>query len=178
MTYDWSQFTVHIYCKRSVEETFRCWATSDGLESFFVQSAELTDSHGNHRDGKAPAQLGDRYRFKWIHDYDLSGQILLVDLGRKLKFSFSEMEVTVTISPDGDRSLVRLHQTKIPAETDSEKAANHLNCRSCWVFFLSNLKSVLEYGVDLREHDPLRSDCVAVHFVPPAQSDDIDSNSD
>ncbi len=60
-----------------------------------------------------------------------------------------------------------LNHLEIPHNTESDKASSHLNCRSCWVFFLTNLKSVLENKYDLREQDPNLSDCVSVHFEPP-----------
>ena len=53
-------------------------------------------------------------------------------------------------------------QSNIPTE-DTGRVESHLNCRSCWIYYLLNLKSVLEHGTDLRDAD--RPDnIVSVHF--------------
>lgn len=168
MSYNWSEFTVHTYVRRPVNELFSIWATCSGLERFFIKSARLTSPDGRKRGPDDPAQTGDEYHWRFMHEYELTGRIIEVNNNRSITFSFGSMEVNVEVNDVGGLSLVRLWQYNIPFETEEEKASSHLNCRSCWVFFLTNLKSVLESGHDLRESDPARSDCVAVHFKPPA----------
>jgi hypothetical protein len=60
--------------------------------------------------------------------------------------------ITVRISKDGKYSLVELIQEEIPTSAKA-KIDSHMGCRTGWTFFLTNLKSVLEGGPDLREMD-------------------------
>ena len=57
---------------------------------------------------------------------------------------------------------LRLEQTGC-STIDPERAWQHLNCRSCWGYFLTNLKSVLEHGTDLRDFEtPELTDAVSI----------------
>jgi hypothetical protein len=44
-----------------------------------------------------------------------------------------------------------------------------MNCRICWVFFLTNLKSVLSTGADLRHENPGRANAHEGGFRLPAE---------
>jgi len=37
--FDWSQFTISFYYPVDVEKLYKLWATSAGLESFFIEKA-------------------------------------------------------------------------------------------------------------------------------------------
>jgi len=51
----------------------------------------------------------------------------------------------------------------------------HLNCRSCWIFFMTNLTSVLEAGRDLRHVNPAVVSSMEVGFRPQtAGARDVD----
>ncbi|MHC4505510.1 MAG: hypothetical protein ACYTFI_19570 [Planctomycetota bacterium] len=64
-----------------------------------------------------------------------------------------------------EHTELRLIQTGIP-NTPEGRVFGHLNCRSCWIFFLTNLKSVLDGGRDLRDPDPDKVSSMEVGFVP------------
>ncbi len=164
--YDWSQFQVHSYVNKSVKEVFKMWSTCQGLESFFIKNSEFTTSSNEKRIKSEYAQKGDSYSWQFMHDFKLSGKILDINENDFIIFTFGGMEVKVEISSRDNQTLIKLHQYKIPYQSEPEKASNHLNCRSCWVFFLTNLKSVMENNKDLRETDPNKSDCVSVYFKP------------
>ena len=51
---------------------------------------------------------------------------------------------------DVPSTLVRVHQFDIAGD-DTGRAHGHLNCRSCWVYYLLNLRSVVAHGQDLRD---------------------------
>ena len=96
------------------------------------------------------------------------GEFLEVDPPRFVAFTFGSMRVAVTVRAVDEDVEVRLEQTGC-APTDPERAWQHLNCRSCWVYFLTNLKSVLEHGIDLRDRSrPGRNDAVSIGWTPPA----------
>ena len=75
------------------------------------------------------------------------------------------MTVTLRFADAGAQTELHLTQTGI-SDTPDGHVFGHLNCRSCWIFFLTNLKSVLESGPDLRDQDPARVSSMEVGFRP------------
>jgi uncharacterized protein YndB with AHSA1/START domain len=143
------------------------WATPGGLEKFFIKSAKHFNSDLTAKKSSELASKGDNYHWTWIHDYELPGEIIEVTDKPSISFTFGNMAVKVDVIKSGNKSLVKLHQYNIPDKTEEDKALSHMNCRSCWVFYLTNLKSVLEKDYDLRDDNPDHSDCIAVHYSHP-----------
>lgn len=167
--YDWTQFTVHMYYRAPRSRVFAAWATSAGLASFFIASARHTAPDGSLRRPDEHAQGGDLYEWQWLHDFALSGRVLACVPEESVSYTFGgEMRIDVTITPyDDEQVQVRVHQTGCATE-DPDRAWQHLNCRSCWVYFLTNLKSVLEHGIDLRDRaKPGLNDAVSIGWLPP-----------
>lgn len=164
-TYDWERFSISFYYSVSPEKLFRAWATSAGLERFFIKSAKTTDSTGAERAPNETCQSGDKYHWVFRHDFQLDGEFREVIDNERLVFTFGSMIVTLTIKPAGDQTLLYLEQTEIPTD-EASKPTSHMNCRSCWLFFLTNLKSVLEHGIDLRDSSPDRVSSMEVGYVP------------
>ena len=164
MSYDWSQFTVNSVYRAPIEQVWRSWATPGGLESFFIRSAEVRSPTGDLRKPDEEVQVGDRYHWRFWHPFEHKGEILAVTSRESLTFSFGSMEVTVTVSPYEDATEVTLNQRG--CRTDPEGMAHdHLNCRSCWVYFLTNLQSVITYGHDLRDPEaPAWADAISIHW--------------
>ncbi len=163
--YDWSRFQVIHYYSVPVERVFEAWATARGLESFLLERASFQNPAGDNRAPDEPTTTGDRYHWEWRHGHELEGQIYNVVPGRSMAFTFGDMEAEVRMADVGDRTELILRQWSIP-NTDEGRASGHLNCRSCWVFFLANLQSVLEQGVDLRDKDPTKVSSMEIGFQP------------
>ena len=167
-TYDWSRFEIVEYYDAPIEAVFGAWATAAGLESFFIQSAHIETPDGRVRASREVAQSGDRYRWEWRHPASLEGEITSVVENEAVSFTFGNMKVAIRFASVGDRTEVHLVQTGI-ADTPEGRVMGHLNCRSCWVFFLVNLKSVLGAKLDLRDVNPDRASAIEVGFVPLSQ---------
>jgi uncharacterized protein YndB with AHSA1/START domain len=161
--YDWSEFTVHTIYRASRADVFRAWATPAGLASFFIGAALHTGPDGAPRDPHELAQVGDRYAWDFVHGFRLTGEILAVDPGERVAFTFGgDLRVEVTLRQLDGGVQVRLHQTGCATE-DPDRPWQHVNCRSCWIFFMTNLVSVLEHGTDLRDHEhPAWNDAVSI----------------
>lgn len=103
------------------------------------------------------------YHWRWLHDFELDGQVLEVEPERRVSYTFgAAMRIDVTFANRDGAVEVCVHQSGCATE-DPDRAWQHLNCRSCWVYFLTNLKSVLEHGTDLRDHDrPQWTDAVSI----------------
>ena len=164
-TYDWSQFEVVFYYDESTDNLMQYWATPSGLESFFIEEAHFRPVAGVPRAAGEFVQAGDRYRWVWRHAFAVEGEILAVRKNEEISFTFGSMKVSVYFSQVGNQTELRLVQTEIP-ESDDGRIFGHLNCRSCWVFFLTNLKSVVATGLDLRDPNPERVSAMEVGFEP------------
>ena len=106
--------------------------------------------------GVAPmrkSKRGDRYRWLW-HGYDDTvaerGVIEEANGCDLLRFTFAgSCLVSVRLTIEGGVTMVELQQEKIPLDEIS-RARYHVGCLTGWTFYLANLKSILEGGIDLR----------------------------
>ncbi|MBI93180.1 MAG: hypothetical protein CME05_08200 [Gemmatimonadaceae bacterium] len=78
----------------------------------------------------------------------------------RVSLTFGSMEVEVSFESVEGGTKVVLQQSGI-----EDKVFSHMNCRSCWLYFMTDLKSVLEHGIDLRDHDhPDRASSMEVGY--------------
>jgi uncharacterized protein YndB with AHSA1/START domain len=141
--FDWSQFTQRVAVAAPVEKVFRMWTDPVQLRSWFLA------------DAKIDLKKGGEFEWKWLAGVKEKGKVLSVKKPTKLSFTFAGSVCDVTFKKDKRGSLVILHQHNIP-ETEKGKFDVHLNCSCGWTFYLTNLKTYLEYGIDLRETGALK----------------------
>jgi uncharacterized protein YndB with AHSA1/START domain len=151
--YDWSRFSARIDVKAAVKDVYDAWATQAGLERWFLRVAEFTTADGGGRYAAAEIQKGDRYRWLW-HGYDDTtverGAIEEANGRDSLRFTFAgSCLVSVNITLEEGLTIVELRQENIPLD-DASRVNYHLGCITGWTFYLANLKSILEGGIDLR----------------------------
>jgi len=163
--HDWSAFDVHLYVEAPPEAVLSRWRTAHGVESFFVGKASFADPSGGRRAPDEPIVTGDSYDWQFIHDFRIDGTIREATPTR-IAFTFGERyAVEVTASPHGSGTLLRLHQSGM-ADTAEDRVQGSLNCRSCWIYFLTALKALAEGGTDLRDPNPETADAIAVGYAP------------
>ena len=168
--YDWSQFNVHMYYLAPIEDVFRRFATASGLESFYIGKAEHRAPDGTVRGPDEVVQAGDTYHWTYLHDFAHGGSFLYVQPERLVRFTFGDVTVDIRFREVEGATEVDLHQTGC-ATRDPDRAWQHVNCRSCWVYFLTNLRSVLAHGVDLRDRDhPQWNDSVSIGWPASTSS--------
>jgi uncharacterized protein YndB with AHSA1/START domain len=139
--YDWSQFTQRVAVAAPVEKVFEMWTEPELLRNWFLA------------DAKIDLKKGGTYEWKWLAGVKEKGRVLDVKKPTKLSFTFAGSVCDVTFKKDKRGALVTLHQHKIP-RTEKGKSEVHLNCSCSWTFYLTNLKTYMEYGIDLRENRP------------------------
>jgi len=163
--YDWTQFTVHMHYRAPLDRVLAAWTTAEGLSSFFIGSARHESEDGVERAQGEPSVAGDRYAWDFLHGFHLDGRLLPCEGDERVAFTFGGgLRVGVSFRERDDAVEVRLHQTGCATE-DPARAWQHVNCRSCWIYFMLNLKSVLENGADLRDHQhPVRNDSVSIGY--------------
>ena len=63
------------------------------------------------------------------------------------------MIVEVIITTEQEECKVSLRQYNIPRD-EAGKTNFHIGCTEGWVFYMANLKSIMEGGIDLRNKNP------------------------
>jgi uncharacterized protein YndB with AHSA1/START domain len=151
--YDWSKFQTRISVNVSIQEIYSAWATRSGLERWFLRTAEFTTPGGAVREGAVAIQKGDTYRWLWF-GYDDSvverGTILEANGKDFLQFTFAgKCLVSMRVKIEEGETVAELQQENIPLD-ETARVNFHLGCLTGWTFYMANLKSVLEGGLDLR----------------------------
>jgi len=152
-SYDWKQFTKRITIHASPSDIFNAWATQHGLESWFLRSAVFKKPDGKQRDKDESIQKGDHYKWLWFGYEDTTAEeseILFSNGKDELQFGFSGgCVVKVTMKEEAGETICELQQT-MPMDDESEQRYFFIECGKGWTFYMANLKSILEGGVDLR----------------------------
>lgn len=150
LTFD--AFTKKIFIKAPMDQLYRCWATSEGIRSWFLRHAQYTYGKAQIRNPKEPIETGDAYVWEWYNwDGQEKGMILAANGKDTIEFSFAgKSKVRVTLEGKSSAVLVTLRQFGIP--TDDESKLNiYYGCSNGWTFWLANLKAYLEHGILLNE---------------------------
>lgn len=154
--YDWSRFTLRIPINASVEKIYSTLATQNGIQTWFLRSAWYYDSESKQRASDEFVQKGDRYTWLWHgYDDDTVEHNFILDANGEDSFSFvfaGNCIVTVTIGMLDTETIVQLTQENIPTGPEG-KVGIHIGCMEGWTFYLTNLKSILEGGIDLRNRN-------------------------
>ena len=136
-----------------IRSLYEAWATTEGLEKWFLRKAEFYAIAGRLRDPEEFIMKEDVYEWYWHgwgDDAVEKGEILEANGTDLIKFTFSGGSiVTISLYSRNDVSIVELTQENIPEESDPLKNL-YIQCQTGWLFYMANLKSVLEGGVDLR----------------------------
>jgi Activator of Hsp90 ATPase homolog 1-like protein. len=150
--HDWSKFSLKINIDADVEDIFNAWSIPGELEKWFLRSAKF-QHNGAELSKNARVQDGDAYEWLWHGHPDTSiekGTIRHTNGVDTIGFDFSGgAYVTVEIADVGGECICMLTQEDIP--TDEHGMVNYnMGCQVGWTFYLTNLKSHLEGGIDLR----------------------------
>src|SRR5688572_16729446 len=154
--YDWSQFVVRIPINASREKLYDAWSTRKGIEHWFLRMSEYKSSGGVLRKEDEDVQKGDTYSWRWHgwpDEVEEHGEILDCNGKDYFKFSFGDAGIcTVMIKEESGETILELTQTNIPTD-EHGKQYWHVGCKTGWTFHLTNMKSIFEGGVDLRNKD-------------------------
>ncbi len=153
MSYDWSRFEQRIPINVTTDAVYNAWATQQGLESWFLREALFTNNEGVSKAKSDMVRPGDTYQWRWHgwpDDVQEKGAILSANHKDEVSFSFGKAgNVKVKVLNEKGSTICYLEQYSIP--TDEQSITHyHLGCMKGWLFYLTNLKSILEGGIDLR----------------------------
>lgn len=158
---DWSNFTKSITIKNtSADKIYASFASSNGMQNWFLRKCNYVNVAGRELDEFEFAEANDTYTWYWYGYNDEvkeAGTIIAANNKDQFEFTFNasgknDMKVKVMILQELDEFRVDLHQYNIP-EDDNSKMNYFIGCGEGWTFYLANLKSILEGGIDLRNKD-------------------------
>lgn len=152
--FDWTSFTVKIAVKTDMSVIYKAWTQAEEIEKWFLKGAKYISTENAERDRNSFIQAGDQYEWSWfLFDGVGNGRITAANGKDHLQFTFAgECPVDVNLKQDGENVIVELRQSEIPTD-DASKRGIRLGCEKGWSFFLFNLKSIYEGGIDLRNQD-------------------------
>lgn len=152
-TTDWSRFIIRININAAGKELYDAWATRSGMEYWFLRLSEYKTTDGIVRGNKEQVAKGDSYTWRWhgwSDDTTEYGAILDCNGQDFIQFSFGKAgNCSVRIYKENEENIVELVQENIP-DDESGRLTWHVGCKTGWTFYLANMKSLYEGGIDLR----------------------------
>ena len=150
---NWTKFTITADFNVDARTIYNAWATPAGLESWFLRKAEFYTITGRLRSPEEYILKEDTYEWYW-HGFDdqaiQKGVVLEVNSIDFLKFTFTDDTiVSISIRTSNGLTLLELTQENILEEPDPSRNL-FVQCQTGWLFYLANLKSIVEGGIDLR----------------------------
>ena len=153
---DWSRFVVRINIRAPRPQLYAAWASRKGMESWFLRTCEYVKKSGDVLGEENFAIVGDSYIFRWCvyrDEVTETGVITEANGHDQFQFGFGKAGIcTVRILMAGEEQIVELVQEEIPTD-EAGKINYHVGCKTGWTFYLTNLKSLAEGGIDLRNRD-------------------------
>jgi uncharacterized protein YndB with AHSA1/START domain len=152
--FDWTQFSKQIYINTDLKSVYNAWTKSEELEKWFLSKARFKSKDGKEISVSENINSETTYNWSWFaQNHYEEGIVKEVNGIDYLEFTFAgNCKVQVRFSKEKEQTLVELSQSEIPIDNSSKKNIR-LGCASGWTFYLLNLKSVLEGGIDLRNKD-------------------------
>lgn len=152
--FDWTKFTKRIAVKATLEEIYNAWTKPVELEKWFLSKAVYFDSKMSLMNPDESFSNDYSYEWNWfLYEFVESGKVTEANSKDFLQFTFAgDCLVDVKLTSQNGFIIVELTQKNIPTD-DESKERIRLGCESGWSFFLLNLKSVYEGGLDLRNKD-------------------------
>jgi hypothetical protein len=152
--FDWTTFTRKIAIKANLIDIYNAWTKASEIERWFLSKAIFIDTNKTQISEDKPIEKGFAYKWNWfLYDITEHGTITDTNGIDFIQFTFAgNCLVDIKLSRQDDYVIVELTQKNIPID-DNSKLGIRLGCDSGWSFFLVNLKSVYEGGIDLRNKD-------------------------
>lgn len=131
---------ISIGIRATPDRVFGALVDPTTLRKWFVDSADLV------------AQKGGKYSFRWTGGYHHEGRILAFRTGETLILAWPQNKMNTRVAfhlaPTKGGTVLRLRQTGL--DRDSIRKSYFLGLYSGWVYYLDNLRALVETGRDLR----------------------------
>ncbi|HIP37148.1 MAG TPA: SRPBCC domain-containing protein [Crocinitomix sp.] len=152
--FNWSQFSKRIFINTDLKTVYNAFTKSEELEKWFLSKALFFSKENEKLSSTENIVSESVYKWSWFaQNHFEEGSVIIANGIDYIEFTFAgNCKVQVQLSKVKNQTLVKLTQTEIPLD-DNSKENIRLGCAFGWTFYLLNLKSVLEGGIDLRNKD-------------------------
>ena len=152
--FNWSQFSKRVFVNTDLETVYNFWTKSEELERWFLSKASFFSKENRKILPTENIVSESVYKWNWFaQNHYEEGKVINANGIDSIEFTFAgNCKVLVELSKEKNQTLVKLTQTEIPLDNNSKENIR-LGCAFGWSFYLLNLKSVLEGGIDLRNKD-------------------------
>ena len=132
------------YYDATPDKVFRALTVPKELKRWFLSDAKIR------------AKEGSTYKFTWEGGFSHTGEVEKVEIGRevvltwpdKIKNKVYPTRVSFTMKRKGRGTILKVKHTGFKDDEDWIQLFGGV--QSGWAYYLTNLKSVLSQGVDLR----------------------------
>lgn len=147
---DWTRFTIRIPVRASMKDLYNAWTRPGELEEWFLRRADYTGTDGKPVRRSSSAVKGCTFEWEWYgYDGVEKGKVIQANGTDRVQFTFAGSRVDVNLKKVGPDTIVELVQSGIPTDPASKKNVR-LGCHVGWTFWMANMKSVYEGGLNLR----------------------------
>ena len=152
--FDWTQFTCKIPVEVPLNVLYDAWTIPSEIERWFLSDASFFSSEGTPTLKNDRIQVGNAYKWKWfLWDGAEEGKVTKANGEDHLQFTFAgDCLVDVHLEAYEKGTIVSIAQSNIPTDDKSKKDVR-LGCFGGWSFYIVNIKSIYEGGLDLRNRD-------------------------
>ena len=152
--FDWTQFSKRVFIHSEIANVYSAWTVSAEIEKWFLSKCIFLSKEGIEISPLESVASNQSYQWRWYaQNHYEEGAVISANGTDLIEFTFvGNCKVQIKLSSSNDKTLVELTQTEIPID-DNSKQNIRLGCAFGWSFYLLNLKSILEGGLDLRNKD-------------------------
>jgi hypothetical protein len=152
--FDWTSFTKRIAVKATLPEIYNAWTKASELEKWFLKKVDFYNLDKTSFEQNANVVENIHYVWYWyLYEEPMEGMITSVNGKDFIQFTFEgECLVDVRLEEIDEYVIVTLRHHNIPLDNNSKQYVR-LGCSNGWTFYLTNLKSIYEGGLDLRNKD-------------------------
>ena len=152
--FDWTSFKKKIAVDAPMQVIYDAWTIPSEIEKWFLKTARFFDEQGNPVSMTSHIKPPMTYEMTWfLYPETEKGKVTNANGTNHLEFTFAgNCLVKINLTEELGHTVVELDQTNIPTDEDS-KLNIRLGCSSGWSFYMVNLKSVYQGGLDLRSKD-------------------------
>lgn len=147
---DWTSLTVRIPVKAKMKDLYSAWTRTSELEDWFLRRAVYKSADKKALRPSASIAKGCTFEWEWYGYEGVEKGVVKQANGKDhVQFTFANSLVDVRLRQVGKEVIVELVQSGIPTDPASKKNIR-IGCHVGWTFWMANLKSVYEGGVNLR----------------------------
>lgn len=152
--FDWSSYTKIIAVKATLSDIYSAWTKASELERWFLKKVVFYDSEKRILNHTSNVSKGLYYEWHWyIYEEPMLGKVIDTNGTDFIRFTFEgECLVDINLNQMDEYVVIKLRHYNIPEDNHSKQYVR-LGCTNGWTFYLTNLKSVYEGGIDLRNKE-------------------------